>query len=234
LMHPSIVGSPYGESLKRFPEGALCDAGHQDRVGNTSKCTPTGNRCWRMDLHVESSVADPRANAPELLIDELKHLRLVLGERLGGRLSRGSDELGVGATLVAPCHSAEDLDGKVAAVMSLVESSNVAKLARQRDINIDQNARSIRALEQTLENLKAAGYQTALQTIGGLQDVRNLLAHHNWDERIFALRKFGIDLPIDDPGDAWLRIATGVRDALREIRLALELTGATTDQAPTA
>lgn len=224
LQHPVVVASSDRKVLRRFPQEGLCDAGHQDRVGNTSDCRPGGNPCWRADLIIASSVAEPVVNAPELLIDEVKHLRLVLGERLGGRLSRGSDELGVGSTIMAPCESEEELARKVSAVMSLLESTNVAKLARQRGAIIDDEAGSIRALEQTLEHLGAEDHAAAVEALRGLQGVKSLLSHHNWDDRILALRRFGIELPTEDYGAAWLRIASGVRDALRRIRLALEVT----------
>lgn len=180
LVHPVVSELETMGHIARSPSSALCDAGHQDRVGDTSGCVAGGNGCWHKDLVLSASSAGIDPDAPRRLIDELKHLRLALGEAFQTKLSRGSDELGVGANLVSDCDSAQDLEGKIMAVGSLLEPMNLAKSANAMGATVEGGKGSLVAMREALDWLKAVGHEAPIEVLRSLQAVRSLLAHDNW------------------------------------------------------
>ncbi len=64
LTHPRIQEVRTFGGVSRIAAGALCNAGHDDRLGDLSLCRPGGNSCWRKDITMSAIDGEQPRAAP--------------------------------------------------------------------------------------------------------------------------------------------------------------------------
>jgi hypothetical protein len=223
LSHPSIASEPRTRGLTKAPAGALCDGGHDERVGDFTKCRIGGNTCWRQDLPfgIDGGHRAPD-DSPERLLDEFSHLRLAL-ERARIKVAIGSGELQLGATLAGPCADAEDMVVRIQALASLIGQLDGHQVARTHGLELPPNTGKLASLGHVLTHLGASGHEGAISLLRIVPALRNQApAHPKFDDAALQIARLGVELPISDWRVAWLTVADRARGALREIRLAIE------------
>ncbi|MGD9570934.1 MAG: hypothetical protein AB7V62_03480 [Thermoleophilia bacterium] len=221
LSHPKVQHHPPAGGP--LVVSAFCELGQPDPDG---RCRPGGRDCWHFGVVAPVRAPESlRSDAPERLADEVTYLRLSLERLLGTRLPRGSGELGIGVRLASSCAGREQFEDKVRAIGSLLAPMHVGKAAEALGVpGVDPKAGSLVALGQVLDHLTSpeGPHAAPIKALRRLIDVRNLTSHHNADDRLFALTELGLELPIEEYGAGWLRVAGAAERALRQLRRTVE------------
>jgi hypothetical protein len=220
LAHPEFNAELVMGPPMRFATGGLCDAGHGELVGDFVGCQVGGHACWRRDIDI---YAGPGEQAPmdsaARLVDELAFVRMILRKmRIG---APGSGDLEIGARLTQPCTSGDDFALHLQALAAALEAIDARGRATADGIDIGER-RGLAALSVVLDHLGASGHRQPIELLRVIPKLRNQApAHPISDSRALEIRRFGIEPPILNWSDAWLRIADRTRDALMRVRIAI-------------
>lgn len=225
LIHPEVRGFEDSGGVWRRPVGAICDAGHQDRVGDTRDCRFGGNDCWRRDVIIGSAVAGPPPrDAAERLIDEFSYTRISLEGALGQRFTRGSGEMALATTLMRVCDTESEFVAHLAALAALLTLLDGRKRAEELGVPEDERTGPLNGLEACLRELGIVGLDASFDTMRAVARLRQMApVHPKMDAKTIAeFSRFGVALPVSDWADAWRRVAEACRISLRHLRLVIE------------
>lgn len=227
LMKPGIAArrSAAGSTARLVVYSPGCLIGNSPGEGHD--CRLGGKECWqrRVETNVRA-LADPPADLPRAITDELDFLQLVARDRLGIKAAVPVRQARTIAQLFGECKSQDDFHRRLAAIGDMISGFGFIDALAAEDQTDETGAKlaSLNALDKVLE-VHAAAPTTRGGPVASLRSIvkaRSTWPIHSQDEARKRFRELGIDYPPADWSSAWTLVLTALWDGIHGVREALQ------------